>query len=95
MNLDESNRVPLTYKFRLQKAAEAPFLSNEKRFQDYDKDKKPGPGAYNQNINGMDAKTWKVLNSENLRDCVAVTLNHRKLINAGFIRNNKVSFLHI
>lgn len=53
---------------------------------------KPGPGEYNSNVNNLDEKTWKVLNSENLRNYVKITVSHKKLINAGFIRNNKAVY---
>ena len=46
----------------------------------------PGPGAYLDTINGIDAKAWKVLSSENLRKHVEVVISHKKLLDAGFLQ---------
>jgi len=40
----------------------------------------------------MDEKTYKVLNSSNLRNYVKITVSHRKLIKAGFVMNNKATY---
>ena len=53
---------------------------------------RPPPGAYNQTVNGVDEKTWKVLNSKNLRNNVKVVVSHRKLLQAGFLRNNRAIY---
>ncbi|CAI2386742.1 unnamed protein product [Moneuplotes crassus] len=83
---ESEERYPLTYQFRHMKPA-PPFKSSDKRFKmNQSVEEQPGPGTYHDTIRGMDAKTWKVLNSENLRNNVDVVVSHKKLLEAGFVK---------
>ena len=96
-NSTYSNVPDSQYQFRQRGAIKnPPFMIAEQRFRNKEAAEKssfPGPNLYqNETHSGMDEKTWKVLNSENLRNVIKITVSHQKLINAGFIKNNKAIY---